>query len=145
MHHRDSVAHGVIGLLVALGAAVLPASVDAHPVSSDVALKGLASWYGDAHHGRRTANGEVFDQEALTAAHPSLPFGTMVRVTNLRNGRTVEVRVNDRGPVIAGRIIDLSRAAARAIGSVGRGVVPVRLEVVPAPSNVRAATVSRGN
>jgi rare lipoprotein A len=86
-----------------------------------------ASWYGAEHHGKRTASGEPYDMHAMTAAHPTLPFGTRVVVTNLRNGRRVVVRINDRGPTIPGRGIDLSYAAARALGSVGAGVVPVRI------------------
>jgi rare lipoprotein A len=88
---------------------------------------GLASWYGEKFQGRRTASGERFDMNALTAAHPSLPFGTLVRVRNPRNGREIEVRINDRGPFTGGRIIDLSRAAADAIGLVQAGVGPVIL------------------
>ena len=91
---------------------------------------GTASWYGPGFHGRRTASGEKFNQNALTAAHRSLPFGTKVRVTNMRNGRSVIVRINDRGPFSGGRIIDLSRGAARAIGMVSSGTAPVRLEVL---------------
>src|SRR5262245_18636559 len=82
---------------------------------------GIASWYGPGFHGRRTANGEVYDQHDLTAAHPSLPLGTRVMVTNLTNGRAVDVRVNDRGPYVGGRVIDLSYAAARAVDMVGPG------------------------
>ena len=92
---------------------------------------GRASWYGEAHQGKPTASGELFNMHALTAAHPSLPFGTRLRVVNLDNERSVEVRVNDRGPTVAGRIIDLSYAAARALGAVGTGVIPVRVTVVP--------------
>lgn len=91
---------------------------------------GHASFYADRFHGRRTANGERFDMHALTAAHKTLPFGSMVRVTNPRNGRTVTVRINDRGPFIAGRDIDLSRAAAEQIGIIQRGVDEVRMELV---------------
>ena len=80
---------------------------------------GIASWYGKQFHGRKTASGERFDMEALTAAHPKLPFGSWVRVRNLFNGRSVDVRINDRGPHIKRRIIDLSRAAARALGVSG--------------------------
>lgn len=90
--------------------------------------EGIASWYGGKFHGRTTANGEIFDTNKFTAAHKSLPFGTMVRVTNLENGSTTIVRINDRGPFIPGRIIDLSRAAAMAIGMTGKGVARVRLE-----------------
>ncbi|WP_291012447.1 septal ring lytic transglycosylase RlpA family protein [Hydrogenophaga sp.] len=89
--------------------------------------RGLASWYGEKFQGRRTASGERFDMNALTAAHPSLPFGTRVRVRNARNGREVEVRINDRGPFTGKRIIDLSRAAAQAIDLVQAGVGPVVL------------------
>ena len=96
------------------------------------AEEGLASWYGGKFQGRRTASGEIFDTHGLTAAHRSLPFGTRVLVTNLENGRSVEVRINDRGPFVAGRVIDLSLAAARAIGLAGRGVSAVRLEVLAA-------------
>ena len=89
---------------------------------------GLASWYGAKHHGRRTASGERFDQKKLTAAHPTLPWGSIVRVTSLANGKSVDVRINDRGPFIKGRIIDLSRAAARALGMAG--LMQVQLEVL---------------
>jgi peptidoglycan lytic transglycosylase len=91
---------------------------------------GVASYYSQGHQGRRTASGEAFDMDAMTAAHRSLPFGTRVRVTNLANGRQAVVRINDRGPFRKDRIIDVSRAAARALGMVGRGVARVRLEVV---------------
>jgi len=89
---------------------------------------GPASWYGPKFHGKLTASGEVFHQEKFTAAHPTLPWGSRVKVTNLDNGKSVDVRINDRGPFGKGRIIDLSRAAARALGMVGRGITTVRLE-----------------
>ncbi|CAD5107991.1 septal ring lytic transglycosylase RlpA family protein [Zestomonas carbonaria] len=89
---------------------------------------GKASWYGAKHHGKKTASGERFDQNALTAAHRSLPFGTRVRVTNLNNDRSVVVRINDRGPYARGRIIDVSRKAAEQLGMLGAGVVPVRVQ-----------------
>jgi rare lipoprotein A len=91
---------------------------------------GLASWYGAKHHGKRTASGEIFDQNKFTAAHRTLPWGSIVRVTNLDNGKSVEVRINDRGPFTKARIIDLSRAAARALGMVQSGVSPVRMELL---------------
>ncbi|NJL83598.1 MAG: septal ring lytic transglycosylase RlpA family protein [Chloroflexaceae bacterium] len=91
---------------------------------------GMASWYGPGFHGRRTASGEVFNQNAMTAAHRTLPFGTQVRVTNVRTGQAVIVRINDRGPHARGRAIDLSTAAARAIGLVRSGVAPVRIEIL---------------
>ncbi len=87
---------------------------------------GRASWYGPGFHGNTTANGETYDQWAMTAAHKTLPFGTQLRVTNTANGRSVVVRINDRGPFIAGRDLDLSRAAAEALGF--RGVATVRIE-----------------
>lgn len=93
---------------------------------------GVASWYGRAFHGRRTANGERFDMHALTAAHPTLPLSTFVRVTNLDNGRSIAVRINDRGPFARGRIIDLSQAGARALGFEGRGTARVRVTVIAA-------------
>jgi rare lipoprotein A len=89
---------------------------------------GEASWYGAQHHGRRTASGAVFDQTKLTAAHRTLPFGTRLRVTNLANGRSVEVEITDRGPYSGNRIIDLSRAAAQALGMIEAGTATVRLE-----------------
>jgi rare lipoprotein A len=92
-----------------------------------VAQRGKASWYGAFHHGRRTASGEIFNQNALTAAHRTLPFGTRLRVTNQQTGRSILVRVNDRGPFKANRIIDLSRAAAQAIGLKGVGLVVIAL------------------
>lgn len=95
--------------------------------------KGIASWYGREHHGRRTASGEVFNQHKLTAAHRTLPLGTTVRVTNLTNGKSVDVRINDRGPYIRRQLIDLSYAAARAIDIVklGKALVEVRVTSVP--------------
>ncbi|MEA5538808.1 septal ring lytic transglycosylase RlpA family protein [Limnoraphis robusta Tam1] len=94
------------------------------------AIVGWASWYGPGFHGRLTANGEQFNQYELTAAHPSLPFGTTVRVTNTENGRSVVVRINDRGPFTGGRIIDLSVAAAQEIDMINSGVAPVQVEVL---------------
>ncbi len=91
---------------------------------------GLASYYHDKFQGRRTASGEPFDQNALTAAHRTYPFGTQLRVHNLENGKTVDVRINDRGPHISGRIIDLTHRAAQAIGVLQQGVVTVRLSVL---------------
>jgi rare lipoprotein A len=95
-----------------------------------VAIVGKASWYGEFHHGRRTASGEIFDMRALTAAHRSLPLGTRLRVTNLANGRAVNVRVTDRGPFIRGRVIDVSHGVAIALDAVAAGVFPVELVVL---------------
>lgn len=113
-------------------AAFLPAALLLAAGSLSAAEEGLASWYGGKFQGRRTASGELFDTRQLTAAHRSLPFGTRVLVTNLSNGKSVTVRINDRGPFVAGRVIDLSLAAAAAIGLAGKGVAPVRLEVLGA-------------
>ena len=92
--------------------------------------EGVVSWYGAAFHDRPTASGELFDSNAFTMAHPTLPFGTQVRVTNLRNGRSVVVRVNDRGPHVGQRIADLSKAAAAQLGFLSRGLVRARIEVL---------------
>ena len=100
---------------------------------------GLASWYGRPYHGRRAANGEIYDMEKLTAAHRTLPFDTWLRVANLDNSKTVEVRITDRGPFVEGRIIDLSHAAARAIDLIGPGVARVRIEVIRSPEFVAPA------
>lgn len=95
---------------------------------------GIASWYGVPHHGRRSANGEIYDMEKLTAAHRSLPFDTWVEVTNLVNRKRVDVRITDRGPFVNGRIIDLSLAAAREIDLVSAGIVRVRIKVIKKPN-----------
>ena len=100
------------------------------PAPSAMIQTGLASWYGARHHGKRTASGEIFDQNKFTAAHRTLPWGSIVKVTNLDNGESVEVRINDRGPFKKGRIIDLSRAAARALGMLQSGVSPVQMELL---------------
>jgi len=100
------------------------------PIQIAQAVTGEASWYGPGFHGQTTANGETFNQEELTAAHRSLPFGTKVKVTNINNGRSVVVRINDRGPFAAGRVIDLSAAAARVIGLLSSGIAPVQLEIL---------------
>ena len=97
---------------------------------------GIASWYGKPYHGRPAANGEIYDMEKLTTAHRTLPFNTWVRVYDLDNTKTVEVRITDRGPFIDGRIIDLSHAAAREIEMIGPGIARVRVEVIRAPEGV---------
>jgi rare lipoprotein A len=98
--------------------------------------EGIASWYGIPYHGRRAANGEIYNMETLVAAHKLMPFNTWLLVTNLSNGKTVKVRIIDRGPFIEGRIIDLSKAAARQIDLLGPGVGRVRLQVVAAPRDI---------
>ncbi len=92
--------------------------------------EGNASWYGPPFHGRRSSNGEIYDMNKMTAAHRTMAFGTIVKVTNLTNGKTAVVRITDRGPFVDNRIIDLSKAAATEIESIGPGVVPVRIQVV---------------
>jgi rare lipoprotein A len=106
-----------------------PSSVD-RIRSQQATLASNASWYGPGFHGRRTASGEIFNAYDMTAAHRSLPFGTRVRVTNLNNGRSVVVRINDRGPAIPGRIIDISESAAEKIGMITAGTAQVYLRVL---------------
>jgi rare lipoprotein A (peptidoglycan hydrolase) len=116
--------------------------VDSEPVLRLVPLPeprmstiGLASWYGEKFQGRNTANGEAYDMNGLTAAHRELPMGTRVVITNVRNGRSVTVRINDRGPSIPGRMIDVSKAAARALGFVGAGTTIVTMKVAVRPAS----------
>lgn len=104
-----------------------------HSQASTAIETGVASFYSDKFNGRRTANGEIFHNKKLTAAHRTLPFGTYVKVTALWNGRSVVVKINDRGPFIKGRVIDLSKAAAAKLHLIGKGVGKVDIEVVPAP------------
>jgi|SRR3954453_10638806 rare lipoprotein A len=145
---RVSIAHGLALVLAvaSLGAAQGPNSSESgrkyspgSPPVKPVAKKpshskpyqvGTASWYGSDFMGRATASGEPYNMYDLTAAHPTLPLGSLVRVTNLRNGRNVVVRVNDRGPVVEGRIIDLSYSAARALKFREQGIQRVRLDLV---------------
>lgn len=107
--------------------------VTVHPGDTE---EGIASWYGHPYHGRAAANGEIYDMEKMTAAHRTLPFNTWVRVYDLDNNRTTEVRIIDRGPFIGGRIIDLSHAAARDLAMIGPGLAHVRIEVISAPPTV---------
>jgi rare lipoprotein A len=105
-------------------------------------LTGIASWYGPDFHGHLTSNKEIYNMYDLTAAHKSLPFGTRVMVTNLLNGKSVEVRINDRGPFVGDRIIDLSYAAARLLDLVGPGTAPVRLEILGASGSSSSSTAA---
>jgi rare lipoprotein A len=104
---------------------------------------GIASWYGPGFHGKRTANGEIYDENGLTAAHKTLPMPSMVRVTNLENGRSIEVRVNDRGPYQASRVIDMTRRGAQLLGFIDRGTARVRVEIMAEQSQQLAAVASR--
>jgi rare lipoprotein A (peptidoglycan hydrolase) len=102
--------------------------------------EGEASWYGPDFHGKITASGERYNMLHLTAAHQQLPFNTLVKVTNLSNGKTATVRINDRGPFLKGRILDLSYGAARALGANGPGVIPVRIQVVGMAAKAQPAS-----
>lgn len=131
-----SIAFRISILAAALGA--IPSSAQTPAASSE---QGMASWYGDAFNGQHSASGELYDQEQLTAAHRTLPFGTRVLVRRLDSPQSIVVRINDRGPYVESRIIDLSYAAARRLGMTGFGLVPVALEVVeiplaPAPESI---------
>ena len=126
MRHRLLVASlPAVGLLALVGTGSADVARQADAAFRQV---GLASWYGPGFHGRKTASGERFDQNDLTAAHRKLPLGSEVRVTNLENGRSITVEINDRGPYIDGRVIDLSKAAAGQLGILQDGVAEVRIE-----------------
>lgn len=129
----------VVGTRIALTTLALAFGGAAQPALADGGQTGTASYYWQ---GKGTASGERFNANALTAAHRSLPFNTKVKVTNLRNGRSVVVRINDRGPFIRSRIIDVSRAAASELGFTGRGLTQVRIAVLGAEEPVRAETVA---
>ena len=133
---------GLLAAALTVGALISGCRPRLLPVVNGV-QSGIASWYGQEFHGRPTSNGEIYNMHDLTAAHRTLPFGTVVEITNLLNGRTVTVRINDRGPFVGNRIIDLSYAAARMLDMVGPGTIPIRLEVVkevlPAPAGQRFA------
>jgi rare lipoprotein A len=126
------VALAALALLAGCSRAVL--TTPSVPPVTGMEEVGMASWYGAPHHGRRTASGEVFDMHQLTAAHKTLPFGTRLLVTNRDTNQSAEVRVNDRGPFVKGRILDVSYAAARLLGAVGPGLIPVRVRVLSLPA-----------
>src|SRR5688500_3183014 len=118
-------------IVIGVAACSLPPSRIPPPVTATRASQtGIASWYGPGFHGKTTASGVIYNQHDLTAAHQTLPLGTRVLVTNLDNGRSIEVLINDRGPFAKGRIIDLSFAAGEALGMIRPGTIPVRIEVV---------------
>lgn len=129
----------LVGLAVSLAVLALATPEAQPPVPVQATFKpetGIASWYGDLFHGRKTANGELYDMLAMTAAHKSLPFGTLVLVTMVDTGKQVIVRINDRGPFVEGRIIDLSKAAAAQVGLDRTGIAQVRIQPAPAGSTV---------
>jgi rare lipoprotein A len=131
-----TVASGCAHRAVAKSPAPVPAQT---PAKIGATETGIASWYGEPYNGRRSASGEIFDMEKLTAAHRTLPFQTWVEVTDLDNGNKVSVRIIDRGPFVKGRVIDLSLAAARKIEMVGPGTARVKLKVIPPPKRKAAA------
>lgn len=117
--------------LLSTGCATAPRPQVEHPVpDGGYSEQGIASWYGPGFHGRKTASGERFNQKAMTCAHRKLPFGSKIKVTNLNNDKSVIVTVNDRGPFVRRRIVDLSRQAAYEIGLISTGTAPVRVETV---------------
>jgi rare lipoprotein A len=130
-------------LALAIGCSVPPAKVRVpEPTPIGLSQTGIASWYGPGFHGKETASGAIYNQHDLTAAHQTLPLGTRVRVTHLENGRSTEVRINDRGPFAKDRIIDLSYTAAQAINMIGPGTALVRVDVLDSPvklQTIRAA------
>ena len=126
---------GASYLLLGCGPAVPRFTTRATPVTESLPssvhqLEGMASYYADEFHGRKTSNGEIYDMHELTAAHRTLPFDTKIRVTNLENGKSVVVRVNDRGPFKDNRVLDLSYAAARELGLIANGTAQVKMEVL---------------
>jgi rare lipoprotein A len=134
---KSEICTALLVLMIMFGCAHQPKSPvtttsrsSVEPVEEGWTEKGVASWYGDPYHGRRTASGEVYDMFEMTAAHKTLPFGTVVKVDRRDTGADVKVRINDRGPFIEGRIIDLSYAAAQVIGLDIDGVAPVKIKVV---------------
>lgn len=140
----------VLAVVLLLGAGgCARAAAPPAPVAPGWREEGVASWYGDPFHGRLTASGEVYDMDGMTAAHRTLPFGTLVRVENLDNGRSVELTVNDRGPFARGRVLDVSRRGAEVLGMIGPGTARVRITVREVPADCRDVQVGsfreRGN
>src|SRR5215467_5871915 len=141
MLHSRALPRFFLPPLLFLAACSLPPSrvkLPPSPASEGrISQTGIASWYGPGFHGKATASGAIYDQNDLTAAHQTLPLGTRVMVTNLENGRSAELVINDRGPFAKGRIIDLSYAAGESLGMIGPGTIPVRLEVIESPQRIR--------
>ena len=133
-----------LSVLLVVRCASAPSKAPQSPADwSTFRQTGEASWYGPTFHGKTTANGERYNMLGMTAAHQQLPFNTMVKVTNLANGVTAVVRINDRGPFLKGRILDLSYAAARALKANGPGTIRIRLEVVKVGPAKKSATNSK--
>ena len=134
----------ILGLVATLAACATPTpppppSPAPQPVVEQPTFhqEGVASWYGSFHQGHLTANGEIFDMESMTAAHRTLRFGTIVRVTNLSNGKTIKVRINDRGPYVGARVIDLSAHAGRDLGIADKGTARVKIEAFPSDQGMQ--------
>ena len=132
---------GLMLILVIVSAVEAPAVVlPSQPVKPILVWEGLSSWYGEQFHGRLTANGEIYDMYAPTAAHPTLPLGSLVRLVNPKTGRSRLVRINDRGPVIEGREIDVSYEVARSLGFEEQGLARLRIELLEVPKRQRRGT-----
>lgn len=151
METRNAQNWGSILLLAVLAAFFAGCASERYARPSEgMVQRGIASWYGPNFHGKKTANGEIYDMDGITAAHRELPLGTILDVKNLENGREVRVRVNDRGPYIRGRILDLSRGAARELDMLNQGLAKIELRVVkvgegrPGPSRMTRYTVQIG-
>ncbi len=146
VRHRHLLGVPTLLILLLVGACSLPPSKVKVPTVSQVhgrvTQSGIASWYGPGFHGKATASGTVYNQNDFTAAHQTLPLGTRVMVTNLQNGSSTEVTINDRGPFAKARIIDLSYAAGATLGMIGPGTIPVRLEVLDSPQPVQSIPAS---
>src|SRR5262249_22694632 len=139
MRARDALVPIALSLVALSACARVSTAPAPAPVRVGAEETGLASWYGHPYHGRRTASGEVYDMNGMTAAHRTWPLGSSVIVTNVDSGQAAEVRLNDRGPFVDGRIIDLSYAAASVLGAVGPGVIPVKVRLVALPGAPPAA------
>ena len=142
VHAGFAVLCALVIVLAGCGRHRTRANVPPPPARTGTSETGVASWYGVPYHGRRAASGEIFDMNAPTAAHRKLPFQTWVEVTNLSNGKSTDVRINDRGPFVRGRIIDLSQSAARDIDMLRAGTARVRLKVIPPPQELARAQIT---
>jgi rare lipoprotein A len=134
---------GIAGRLALIALACCLSACETAGPAPGFSQVGTASWYGRPHHGRPTASGERFDMRAMTAAHRDLPFGSIARVTNLETGRSVKVRINDRGPFVDGRILDLSAAAGAALGIKEAGTAEVRIEVLGSDQPTKPRSVAQ--
>ena len=143
-NNRRKLLSSILFAVIFLAACSIPRAKVVVPVApqSRLTQTGIASWYGPGFHGKATASGVIYDQNDLTAAHQTLPLGSRLLVTNMQNGKTVEVTVNDRGPFAKGRILDLSYGAGQALGMIVPGTIPVRLELLESPYKLAAIPLS---